>query len=65
MKRTQNRWWMYIILSILLLVVITPFLWMMLGSVKTQGELLQSPPTLWPEAPTLNNFVSACSALNL
>ncbi len=57
MKRTQNRWWLYVILSILLLVVTTPFIWMVLGSIKTQGELLQSPPTFLPEVPTWDNFV--------
>ncbi|WP_114854651.1 carbohydrate ABC transporter permease [Brachybacterium sp. YJGR34] len=46
----------YVVLSIFLLLVITPFLWMILGSIKTQGELLRVPPTWWPEEPTLDNF---------
>src|SRR5690606_7777394 len=41
----------------MLLVVITPFVWMILGSVKTQGELLQVPPTWIPAEPTFDNFV--------
>lgn len=47
---------LHVILTGLLLVVITPFVWMVLGSLKSQGELLQVPPTWLPEAPTLDNF---------
>jgi len=46
----------YIVLTVFLLLVITPFVWMILGSLKTQGELLQVPPTWLPDAPTLDNF---------
>jgi len=56
MERSQSRWWLYIVLTILFLLVITPFVWMILGSLKTQGELLQVPPTWIPENPTLDNF---------
>ena len=44
------------VLTVFLLLVITPFIWMVLGSLKTQGELLRVPPTWLPEAPTLDNF---------
>lgn len=56
MARTQSRWWLYVVLSVLLLLVMTPFIWMVLGSLKTQGELLRVPPTWIPEDPTLDNF---------
>lgn len=46
----------YIVLTVFLLLVITPFVWMILGSLKTQGELLRTPPTWWPEQPTPDNF---------
>lgn len=36
--------------------VVTPFVWMILGSFKTQGELLKVPPTWWPQTPTLDNY---------
>lgn len=48
-----------VVWAILLLGVtamILPFLWMLLASVKTQAELLQSPPTWFPEDPTLDNY---------
>ena len=37
-------------------VTLVPFVWMALGSVKTQRELLRRPPTWWPDAPTWQNF---------
>lgn len=46
----------YLVLTAFLLLVITPFIWMVLGSLKSQGELLQVPPTWLPEQPTLDNF---------
>ena len=39
-----------------LVLMIAPFVWMALGSLKMQGELLQVPPTWIPESPTLDNF---------
>ncbi|MGI8779360.1 MAG: carbohydrate ABC transporter permease [Solirubrobacteraceae bacterium] len=52
----QRPWGLYILLGIGLVAVVGPFVWMVLGSLKTQGELLASPPTLFPEAPTFDNF---------
>ncbi len=46
----------YIALSIGLIITLMPFLWMLLGSFKTQGELLQRPITWWPEQATLDNY---------
>jgi multiple sugar transport system permease protein len=46
----------YLVLGIGLVVVLSPFLWMALSSIKSQGEILRVPPTWWPEAPTLENF---------
>ena len=52
----RPRWWLYLLLTLLLLLVITPFVWMVLGSFKTQAELLQDPPTWMPEVWTLDNY---------
>ena len=52
----KGRWWLYLVMSVLLVIVMTPFLWMLLGSLKTQGELLAVPPTWIPESPTWDNF---------
>ena len=46
----------YLILTLGLVVTVAPFLWMVLGSVKTPEELLKLPPTWLPERPTLGNY---------
>lgn len=53
---TRGRWVMYGLLVLGVLLVAGPFVWMVLGSLKTPAELLRLPPTWWPEAPTLNNY---------
>src|SRR4026207_176053 len=40
-----------------ILLMVGPFIWMVLGSFKTQGEFLLSPPTLLPAQPTTDNYV--------
>ena len=47
---------MYTAVTLGFVVVVTPFVWMILGSFKTQGELLRVPPTWWPQKPTLDNY---------
>ena len=47
---------LYVALSLGLVVMIAPFVWMLFGSFKTDGELRQTPPTLWPTAPTTSNY---------
>ena len=46
----------YLVLTAALIATLIPFAWMFLGSVKTQQELLQRPPTWWPETFTWQNF---------
>ncbi|MDO5740136.1 MAG: carbohydrate ABC transporter permease [Ornithinimicrobium sp.] len=60
----RSRWWLYLLLTFALLLVITPFVWMVLGSVKTTAELRQVPPTWLPESPTLDNFKALFTRLN-
>lgn len=60
----RSRWWLYLLLTVALLVVITPFIWMVLGAFKTNAELRQVPPTWWPESPTLENFRQLFSRLS-
>lgn len=48
--------WLIALLVLGLLLMIGPFVWMLLGSLKTQRELIAVPPTILPEAPTLDNF---------
>ena len=39
-----------------LILVVGPFVWMIISSFKTTGELRQLPPTFIPEEPTLTNY---------
>lgn len=61
MRRT---WWIYLIGVLGLIAVAAPFLWMVLGSFKTQGELLRVPPTWWPQDATTQNYGDLFSKAN-
>lgn len=54
----------YIILSFISLIWVFPFLWMALGSLKTQREILAKPPRLLPDHATLANFTKWFEQLN-
>jgi multiple sugar transport system permease protein len=55
-KRAANSWWIYLFLTFGVLLMIGPFLWMLLGSLKSQAEFLVSTPTFLPAAPTTDNY---------
>lgn len=46
----------YLFLILGLSATLVPFLWMILGSLKTHSEILRIPPTFWPQNPTLGNY---------
>ncbi len=60
----RGSWWIYLLLVIGLILLVGPFLWMLLGSFKTTGELRSVPPTWIPENPTLANYEDLFSRLN-
>jgi multiple sugar transport system permease protein len=49
-------WWIYLLLVLGLVLLVGPFIWMILGSFKTTGELRQVPPTWLPEQWTTANY---------
>ncbi|MBA3020924.1 carbohydrate ABC transporter permease [Propionicimonas sp.] len=55
-SKPKTRWWLYILLTVLLSMVMLPFVWMLLGSVKPNSELMASPPSWLPQNPSLANF---------
>ena len=63
-KRARGRAWVYVALALGLIVVAGPFVWMLLGSVKPEGELRRSPPTWWPHTVTLENYRQLFSRLD-
>jgi multiple sugar transport system permease protein len=59
--RGRSRWWLYLILVVGLIAVVSPFVWMVLGSFKSEGELRQSPPTWWPQNGSWDNYTQLFS----
>jgi multiple sugar transport system permease protein len=54
--RPPGTWWIYLLLILGILLMVGPFLWMVLGSLKPQAEFLVSPPTFLPNAATTGNY---------
>ena len=54
--RVASSPWSYIILTLGLVVMVGPFLWMVLGSLKPAADFLRNPPTFLPSATTLDNY---------
>ena len=42
-----------------------PFVWMVLSSFKTQGEILRNPTGFWPSDPTWSNYAKWFTELNI
>ncbi len=57
-------WWLYAVLGGGLLVMVVPFLWMVLSSVKPDAEVMALPPTWWPETITAANYRSLFTRLD-
>jgi multiple sugar transport system permease protein len=60
----RPSWLLYVVLTVGLLVMILPFVWMLLSSVKPEAEVRQVPPTLLPETYTLENYEELFERLN-
>src|SRR3954453_11369008 len=63
-RRPLGRWWLYAVLTVALVAVVAPFVWMVLGSFKGDGELRQSPPTWLPQSPSFDNYRELFSGLS-
>jgi multiple sugar transport system permease protein len=61
---TTGRWWLYVLLTIAVIAVAAPFIWMILGSFKSTTELRQTPPTWLPENASLDNYTQLFSRLS-
>ena len=55
----------YVALTFALVATLIPFAWMFLGSVKTEAELRQRPPTWWPQTFTWDNFAAWFGRLDI
>lgn len=55
---------LHIILIIGALIVIFPILWSVLGSFKTEGEIVGFPPTFFPQTPTIENYITVFTQID-
>lgn len=61
--KTPNKIIIHIMLAIGALLVVTPFIWMILTSLKTLGESTQIPPKIFPDKLQWSNFKEAFKTL--
>ena len=47
----------YLILCALAALCIFPFWWTLVTAISTEGNIFAFPPTFWPKAPSLDNFI--------
>jgi len=60
----RGPWWLYAVLGVGLLLMVVPFFWMVLSSVKPEGEVMSVPPTWWPETVTTDNYEALFTRLD-
>jgi multiple sugar transport system permease protein len=63
--RHRTPRWLYLVLSVGLIAVLGPFVWMALSSVKPEAEVREVPPTWLPRDVTLDNYDTLFTDLNL
>ncbi|MFI6804777.1 carbohydrate ABC transporter permease [Streptomyces luteogriseus] len=66
-RRIRQEWgrpWLYLPLTGLLLLMVTPFLWMLSGAFKPEADIRKIPPDLIPTRPTLTNFQELFTSLD-
>lgn len=63
-RRPRPRWWLYVVLTLGLVAMVMPFVWMILGSFKTNAEIRQYPTNFWPIDPTLDNYTQLFGRLD-
>ncbi|MBP2326356.1 multiple sugar transport system permease protein [Kibdelosporangium banguiense] len=65
LRSRKGHWWVYLILTIGLVAVVSPFLWMLVSSVKPDREINSSPPTWLPESYTGEHYAELFRRLDL
>src|SRR5204863_6651320 len=56
-RRGEPRAWpLYLLLSVGLVLLVGPFVWMVLGSFKPPHDFLVAPPPILPTSPTAENY---------
>ncbi len=55
----------YLFLFVMAVIVLFPFYWMIISSLKSQAEFRQTVPSFWPQQIMLSNYVDAFNTANL
>jgi multiple sugar transport system permease protein len=63
-RRARPRWWLYLVLTLGVIAMLMPFVWMLLGSFKTNAEIRQNPTQFLPQNPTLDNYTQLFGRLD-
>jgi multiple sugar transport system permease protein len=63
-KEATLQWLVGIILTVGGILVILPFVWMIFSAFKTESEVMQIPPTLFPQTFTLDNIRNLFENMN-
>ncbi|MDQ0894340.1 carbohydrate ABC transporter permease [Agromyces ramosus] len=63
-RRPRPRWWLYVVLTLGLIAMVMPFVWMILSSFKTNAEIRQYPTNFWPIEPTVDNYTQLFGRLD-
>lgn len=65
LRRPWERLLAYVVLSITGFVMVFPFIYMFLSSLKPSAEVVQVPPTLWPSEVRWSNYLEVLSIVPL
>ncbi|GAB2618808.1 ABC transporter permease [Paractinoplanes abujensis] len=69
LQRGRGRFLYWTVLTVVVagftLVFLGPLYWMVTGALKSGQEIAQTPPTLWPHDPQLQNYADAWNNLDL
>jgi multiple sugar transport system permease protein len=63
-KQQINTFLLRLVLLIGSVMMVTPFYWMVLTSLKSKSEIVRIPPSLFPESLNLNNYIEAWGRLD-
>jgi len=59
----SGKFIIYLILSLGVIIMVIPFIWMILTSIKTLGETTQVPPIIFPHIPQWDNYSKVLNSL--
>lgn len=61
-RQVLQRIGFWVLIVVIFVYLMFPFYWALVSALKTQRELIQTPATLWPVEPTLQNFRAVLSS---